>query len=235
MNNRNTALATLMALMSLSMLSAQAAEHDSSTVMGKEGVAHTLSPVQLNAIRAVGRHVLAAKKSGSDDPTDAEQLTRLRSTLDTLIAVDQDPKNRIPITVQGQESNEQRKKREHIAVLRESVRADARALATQLHKRSEMKAVLAQTTPEKETRSAGLPIGDQRARLFDRWAAKLDTTLAENNAERLSQLRELRDQLRPIRSGVSEAPAAPGTPTLQAMPAGYVPKAQSHNDGTAKE
>jgi hypothetical protein len=216
-------MATLTVLMSLSMLSAQAAESASSTVKGNEAEARTLSPTQLTAIRAVGRNVLVAKKSGSDDPADAEQLARLRGTLDALIAVDQDPNNRIPITAQGRESNQQRMKREHIAALRESARADARALATQLRQRGEIKAARAQTTPDKDTHSAGLPIGAQRARLFERWSAKLDAALIQDSAERLAQLRELRDQLRPAQSSISEPRIVPDTPTLQAMPAGYVP------------
>jgi len=234
-NIRYTALATLVALTSLSMLPVQAAERASSTAAASEAAKHALSPMQLSAIRAVGRDVLAAKKSGSDDPADTEQLARLRSTLDALIAVDMDPRNRPSITVLGKESSEQRKSRERVAALRESARVDARVLATQLQNRGEIKAARAQTTPDKDTRSAGMPIGAQRARLFERWATKLDAVLIQGNAERLSQLRELRDQLRPTRGGIYE-PSIVGTPTLQAMPADYIPsKAQSRNDRTTKE
>jgi hypothetical protein len=178
-----------------------------------------LSPERLAAIRTVGRHVLAAKKSGTEDAADAAQLAGLRASLDALIAADLDPKNRTPITVQGQESGEQRKTREKVASLREAAHTDARAVAAQLRNRGEIKAAQARSQPELDTRSAGLPIGEQRARLFERWAQKLDAALADDGVERVVQLRELRDQLRATQGNINEAPLTHDTPTLQAMPA----------------
>ena len=101
-----------------------------------------------------------------------------------------------------------------------------------MRNRSEIKAAQARGTPEADTRSAGLPIGEQRARLFERWASKLDAALSEGNKDRIGQLRELRDQLRATKGSLSETPVTHGTPTLQAMPAGYVP---SKNNDAAKE
>lgn len=230
-------LATLLALVSLSVLPAQAAERmpQAPTAVASEAAAHTLSPAQLTAIRGIGRNVLAAKKSGTEDSADVAQLASLRAVLDALIAADFDPKNRTPITVQGQESGEQRKTREKVASLRETARSDARAMAAQLRSRSEIKAAHARSAPEADTRSAGLPIGEQRARLFERWAQKLDAALAEGNEDRVGQLRELRDQLHATQGGVNEAPLAHRTPTLQAMPAGFVPPKNSGDNGATKE
>lgn len=194
--------------------------------------ARGLSPEQISAIRKVGRNVLAAKKSGEEDSADAAQLSSLRTSLDALITADLAPKNRAPITLEGPESIEQRKSLEKLAHLRDSTRNDARALAAQLRNRSEIKAAQARGTPEADTRSAGLPIGEQRARLFERWASKLDAALSEGNKDRIGQLRELRDQLRATKGSLSETPVTHGTPTLQAMPAGYVP---SKNNDAAKE
>ncbi len=209
-----TSLFGLAALLAVAALPARA---DAPRI---EPAAH-LSPERLAAIRGIGRNVLAAKKSGVEDDADAAQLARLRASLDALIAADLDPKNRTPITVQGQETGEQRKGRERVVALRESTRADARTLATQLR-----------GTPEADTRSAGLPIGAQRARLFDRWAQELDTALAEGNEERAGQLRELRNRLRATKGSVNPAPLVHGTPTLQAMPAGYL---SPRNDGAASK
>ncbi len=94
--------------------------------------ARPLSATQLTAIRSVGRHVLAAKKSGAEDGEDAAQLTKLRASLDALIAAELDPKNRTPITVQGQESSEQSRTRAAVAKLRESARSDGQAVVSQL-------------------------------------------------------------------------------------------------------
>lgn len=232
MNSRhNLALAALLASLSLA-LPVQAADRAAQAPGAAASEARALTPAQLSAIRGISRNVLAAKKSGQEDSADASQLASLRASLDALIAADLDPKNRAPITVQGQESNEQRKAREKFATLRDSARSDARALAAQLRSRSEIKAAQARSAPEANTRSAGLPIGEQRARLFERWASKLDAALADGNEDRAGQLRELRDQLRATKGSVSEAPVTHGTPTLQAMPAGYVPP---KNNDAAKE
>ena len=192
-----------------------------------EAVARALPPAQINAIRAVGRNVLAAKKSGADDPADAAQLVRLRASLDRLIATDLDPRNRLPITLQGDESSAQRKARTAVADLREAARSDARALAAQLRERGGLMASRTRTDAAADTTSAGFPVGEQRARLFERWAQKLNAALADDNPDRAAQLRELRGQLQSVhgqatKGGLTEAPLAHGTPTLQAMPAGYV-------------
>lgn len=225
---------SFMALMAALASTAQAADRPLPSAMqgstaASQAAARVLSPAQIQLIRTVGRHVLAAKKSGAEDGDDAAQLSSLRASLDRLIAADLDPKNRAPITVQGHENDEQRSRRETVAGLREAARADARALAAQLRGRSELKASRMQgrrdgvDASDGETRSAGLPVGEQRAKLFERWSHRLDAALADDNPDRTTQLRELRDQLRPTKGRLSEAPMAHGTPTLQAMPAGYVP------------
>lgn len=195
-----------------------------------------LSAQQLATIRVVGRNVLAAKKTGTEDAEDTAQLTRLRTSLDALIAADLDPTNRTAISIQGQESNEQGKARAAADRPREMARANGLAVAAQLRQKGEVKTALSRTQPERVTLSSGLPIGVQRAQLFERWANQLDAALAEGNEHRTAQLRELRVQLRANKGGLTEAPRTHGTPTLQAMPAGYVPpKLPIPEDGTTKE
>ncbi len=217
----------LLALVALVIATSAHAERPT-TQGDDEAALRALSPAQINAIRAVSRNVLAAKKSGAEDSADAGQLVRLRASLDRLIAADLDPKNRMPITVQGEERAEQRQSRLAIADLREAARTDARALAGQMRQHGGLMAARAQANPAADTTSAGFPVGEQRARLFERWAQKLDTALADGNLDRAAQLRELRDQLQlapgqATKGGLTDAPLAHGTPTLQAMPAGFVP------------
>jgi hypothetical protein len=190
----------------------------------------SLRPEQLSAVRAIGRGVLAAKRGGSDDPADAEHLGRLRASLDALIAADLDPGNRSPITLQGQETGEQRRLQQRILRMHEALRADAWATAAELRRWAAAKAARAQAAPEADTRSAGLPIGAQRARMFERWAERLDAALAEGNENRLIELQELREQLSATPSSIDDAPLSRGTPTLQAMPADDVAAGAGRTD-----
>lgn len=177
-----------------------------------------LAPAQLTAIRAIGRSVLAAKKSAVDDPADAAQLSTLRAMVDTLIATDLDPKIPAPMVLQGGEAPGLSPARAAATELRETTRTDARALAGQLRQRGELMASRAQSGAASETSSAGLPMGSQRAQLFERMAQKLDTALAANHPDRVAQLHALRDQLQAGRGKLVDAPLTHGTPTLQAMP-----------------
>lgn len=232
-NHQNQTRAVLLALLSISAIAAQAAERVPQAPAAAASEARALTPAQLTAIRGISRNVLAAKKSGAEDGADGAQLASLRASLDQLIAADLDPKNRAPITVQSHESGEQRKAREKVMNLREAARTDARAVAAQLRDRGELKAAHARSQPEQDTRSAGLPIGAQRARLFERWAQKLDAALADDNADRATELAALREQLRATHGSLNDAPITHGTPTLQAMPAGFVPPKNNGDNGTS--
>lgn len=188
--------------------------HASQPVAQPATAVQGMSPERLAAIRTVGRHVLAAKKSGVEDVADAELLAQLRATVDRLIAADHEPGNRTPITVQGQGSDTQHSSQEKAQVLRAAAQSDARALAGQLRHRADLIASRGSVDRSAETTSAGLPVGEQRARLFGRWAQELDESLADDS--RTARLLELRGRLQATRRGLTDAPL-PGTPTLQAM------------------
>ena len=177
-----------------------------------------LAPAQLTAIRAIGRNVLAAKKSAVEDPADAAQLSTLRAMVDTLIATDLALKAPIPITLQGGETPATSPARAAALTLRETTRTEARAFAVQMRQRSAQMASGAQSAGASGTTSAGMPVANQRAQLFERMAQKLDTALAANNLDRVAQLHVLRDQLQAGRGKLVDAPLTHGTPTLQAMP-----------------
>lgn len=182
-----------------------------------------LAPAQLAAIRVIGRNVLAAKKSAIEDTADAAQLSQLRSIVDKLIATDLDSMHSAPIMIQGGAIPEVSPARAAATERREAARTVAHALAGQLRQRGERLASLAQAGGAQsggapETLSAGLPIGNQRAQLFQRLTQKLDAALAANNLERIAQLHTLRDQLQ---AGSGQLVGAPltrrSTPTMQAM------------------
>lgn len=185
------------------------------TVIQPSTALQGLSPERLAAIRAVGRNVLAAKKSGGEDVADAEQLARLRDTVDRLIAAERDPGGRTPITIQGQEGVIQRRTQENTHATKAAALADARALAGQLRQHADLMDSRVRTDRQADTTSAGLPIGEQRARQFARWAQEIDESLADDR--RTARLLELRGRLQATRRGLSDVPL-PGTPTLQAMP-----------------
>lgn len=179
-----------------------------------------LAPAQISAIRAIGRSVLAAKQSAAEDPADAAQLARLRGAVDTLISADFDPGNTPPVTLQSEESASQRKARADSAQRRAAARTDALAVAGQMRQHGALlSASRAQAGNAAEVRSAGLPIGGQRAQLFARLAQKLDAALADGNPERAVQLRALHEQLQAGKGRLVDAPLTHGTPTLQALPA----------------
>lgn len=181
---------------------------------------HGLAPAQITAIRAIGRNVLAAKKSAVEDPADAAQLAKLRGMVESLIATDLDSTSQTPITlqIQGGQTPGPSPARVAATALRETTRIDARALAGQMRQRGELIASRAQSGAASETNSAGLPIGGQRAQLFKSMAQKLETALAANTLDRVVQLHALRDQLQAGRGRLIDAPLEHGTPTLQAMP-----------------
>ena len=180
-----------------------------------ETAPRALSPTQLSAIRSLGRNVLVARKSGGVDTADAEQLARLRTTVNALITVDLEPSIRAGSSMEAQEGGEQRVSRERIAVLRDSTRADARALAAQLRQRGGLLASRARSGSD--TASAGARLAGQRAQVFERVADKLDTALSGAEPDRVARLTELRDQIAPRSTHLLDAPHL-STPTLQAMP-----------------
>jgi hypothetical protein len=184
--------------------------------------ARGLSPEQISAIRKVGRNVLAAKKSGAEDAPDAQQLAQLRATVSQIVAADLEPQNRSVLSASVQndmqkagKSAESDARPPHAS--RRAARANARALVAQLKGRGEWKA--SRSVPQDDTLSAGMPIGKQRAQLFERWAEKLDNALADEGPDGQRELLALHQQLQGELGRPSDVPAGRGTPTLKAMPA----------------
>ncbi|MFZ5828950.1 MAG: hypothetical protein ACOY3P_02640 [Planctomycetota bacterium] len=187
----------------------------SGAVNNPETSIRELAPAQLSAIRAIGRNVLAAKKSAVDDPADREQIIQLRAAVNTLVAAELDAGNRASITVQNGEAPVLPQAM-LAAERRDTARADARARAVQARRHGDMLASRA-LAGDPGTTSAGLPVAGQRAQLFERLAQKLDAALADGAPDRMARLIELQSQLAAGKARLHEAPPL-ATPTLQAMP-----------------
>lgn len=186
----------------------------------------TLPARQVEVIRGISRNVLGAKQSGRSDPAvaaDAAQLEQLRVTVDTLIAHDIDPGDQPQIAVEGTESGPQRQTREENRARHTAERSQARNFAAKIKGRKAQMASRAQAAADESTGPMKRAMAAQRIDNFEKWGSKLEAAAAEDNPNRVAQLRELQKQLRATRGELTDAPLAHGTPTLQAMPAGFVP------------
>lgn len=212
--NRTQLLAVAALVISLP---AYAAPPDANAESEPKTSVRELTPAQLSAIRAIGRNVLAAKKSSVDDPADMEQISRLRAAVNTLVAAELDVDNRAAITVQNGEAIPPSHTRASATERRDAARTDARALAGQLRQHGDLLASRALAGVDPGTTSAGLPVAGQRAQLLERLAHKLDAALADGATDRMARLIELQSQLASGKARLHEAPPI-ATPTLQAMP-----------------
>ncbi len=180
-----------------------------------------LSPVQINAIRTIGRHILVAKKSRSDDNTDQAELDNLRATLDQQMTADLNTASQF--TPQAQENTDGRKLRTQDLGQRNTMIIQTKSLAQRLHTFSASRMSEDNQSETTSIKSAGLPIGKQRAEMFQKWARQLDEALTEVGANRLAKLQALRAQLESSDKQITEAHSHNYPPTIQAMPFDYVP------------
>lgn len=186
---------------------------------------HALSPTQISVIRMVGRNILAAKKSGQEDGSDKAQLDNLKNTVDQLISVQINSQSVItPVSEQAAQTQDRQqtsKLNKRDSEARDTAFTHAKDFSKKLRQQNESRMALTAQSPELEAHSAGLPVGTQRAAMFQKWADKLDDALAQDDHTRMTKLIGLRMQLQSVDGQVSEAPYNRGTPTLQAMPSGY--------------
>ena len=188
--------------------------------------ARSLPPEKLYAIRAIGSNILQAKRNTVDNPTDTGQLTKLRTLVDQLIAVESTSSSVISLNLSGNSTNTQAAEPADLVKQREDLRTAARDASGQLHYRASSLGSQAKSVASADgSRSAGFPVGQQRGKLFERWANQLDEALADGNPNRLAQLYALRNQIQAKHNGVIDTPTTPATPTLQAMP--WIPPASA--------
>lgn len=202
------------------LLAAVTAHADPRTTVDAEEdtLNHPLSPEKLDAIRLIGRHVLQAKNRDTQEPIDKGPLNQLRASLDNLIAAEASsspsashlsrqalntPRSQPSLTASPAVTLRKNQAWDEVGNLRQQ--------AGQLRRRNNKPA-------KTEIYVAGLPIGEQQGRLYDQWADKLETILSDDNADRVTQLRALRDRLKPQKRSISDTASMHDTPTLQAMP-----------------
>ncbi|OAI13205.1 hypothetical protein A1507_17715 [Methylomonas koyamae] len=178
---------------------------------------HTLPPEKLDAIRLIGRHVLQAKNKGQDEPSEKEQLVQLRTALDKLIAAEALPSQTVGISLENKAPAAAGQQVGSDAV-RTTARTQAWDVVTKLRQDASQWHNQTKAAEKHELYAAGFPVGQQRGRLFDEWADKLETTLSDANTDRLTQLRDFRERLKFEKHGVIDLPLASKTPTIQAMP-----------------
>jgi small-conductance mechanosensitive channel len=173
---------------------------------------------QLDAIRQIGRNVLQAKKKGRDEPADNGQLSQLRATVDKLIAAETpaSPTNGIRLEKEAQATATNPPDQGEPA--RQAARTHALDVVAKLRQDGNHLHGTAKAPAKTEAYSAGFPVGQQRGRLFEHWADKLEATLGGDDTKRLAQLKGLREQLSPEKHGIIDTPMAHKTPTIQAMP-----------------
>jgi len=202
-----------------------------------ESVLRSLSPVQMNVIRSVGRHILTAKRHSQDGLADNEQLAILREGIDRLISAEGSLSAQSVITSQVHGNNEQLTTRTQNKLSRDMALNQAKQLSQQLRSHHQLAKTMLEEQPTAEkTLSAGLPIGKQRAEMFEKWADKLDAALADDEGERLTKLQMLKAQIQSADANKLIAPIEHGAPTLQAMPSDFVPNASpGYSNQSTKE
>lgn len=202
------------------LLAAFTAHADSKSASQTEEntVSHALPPEKLDAIRLIGRHVLQAKNKVQDEPSEKEQLVQLRTTLDKLIAAEALPSQTVGISLENKAPVVASAQQVTSNTVRTTARTQAWDVVTKLRQDASQWHSPTKAAAKHELYAAGFPVGQQRGRLFDEWADKLEATLSDANTDRLTQLREFRERLKFEKHGVIDLPLASKTPTIQAMP-----------------
>jgi len=178
---------------------------------------HALPSEKLDAIRLIGRNVLQAKNTTKEESSDKVQLNQLRAALDALIAVETPALRPGVVHISGKTATPDT---QQIAAptVRKAAQTQAwdevsklRQGAGQLRRRKNIPA-------KSEVYSSGFPVGEQHGRLYEEFADKLEAILNNNSPNRVSQLHNLRDEVKAKKHGKIDTPLAHETPTLQVTP-----------------
>ena len=143
--------------------------------------------------------------------------------MDSLLVQESDPQNQPQITPEGTQPDPHRQAGGETRARGTAERSQARAFAAQLRVRKAQMGSQTQAVTEESAGPAKRILATQRTNLFEKWGSKLEAAVADDSPNRAQLLRELQRQLRATRGELTDAPLVHGTPTLQAMPAGFVP------------
>lgn len=177
----------------------------------------SLSPAQLIGIRAVGQHILAAKRRDNLADPDQQQLEQIRITLNGLLDAEQ--AQSMPLQVPGQQAR-QTASDAAWKTRRDQARNQATALVKTLKQR--VKRLTSVKPGQAQLGATHARMAVQRERLFARWADQLEAALNDSGSSRLQKLNRLRDAVNERRVIIKDARERAETPTLQAMPAPFV-------------
>lgn len=180
--------------------------------------AHALQPEKLEAIRLIGQNILRAKNA-KEEPVNKEQLLKLSATLDKLITAEAPALQPGIITLSSKTPAITSTQQAAVATAHTAAHTQAWDAVAKLHQDAGQLQRQNNKPAKVEMYSAGFPVGEQHGRLYEEWAGKLETILNNNNsANRLSQLRALREEINGNKAGIINAPLAQRTPTIRAMP-----------------
>lgn len=141
---------------------------------------NALPPESLAAIQNLSQILLQARLEGRQEASaDNEQLALLNAAVNKLIAAEDRSPNRHGLGLIA-------RMRAHIEAWDavSSLRQDA----GQLQPKN-------QAPAQVQVYSGGLPVGEQRGRLFDKWADELETIINSDDSSRLEKLKELQARL----------------------------------------
>jgi len=173
---------------------------------------------KLDAIRSIGHNILLAKKSAKKDPSDNEQLLQIRATVDSLIAAETSASKIMVQQVSNKTAGIPDNQQAAIEARRNAAQTAAWDVVSKLRQDAGQLQRTSKAAAKRRIYSSGLPVGEQRGRLYERWANKLEAILAKNNSDRVSKLLAFRDQLQANQRGVITSLLGHKTPTLQALP-----------------
>jgi len=188
------------------------------TAQADSGSANILAPTNplpietMDTIRQISQNVLQAKKSGKQQlNNDNSQLSSLNAALTQLINV------QVQILQPGAIYQAGKAPAKNTLLARIAAQSQAYDVIAGLREQSSQLQAQGNKPAQVQVYSGGLAVGEQRGRLFDKWADELETILADNG-NILPQLKNFQARINNQTPAVLQTSGKPETPSLQAMP-----------------
>ena len=202
----------------LLLLAATAQAGSNATTPNIMAPANKLPPETLTAIQRISRNVLQAKRMGRQQTdNNTEQLSQLNGALNKLIAVELQSFQVNLINLPGKSATTPKTQPATGLIARMAAQNQTWDVIDMLRQQASQLQGQENTPAQVQIYSGGFSIGQQRGRLFDKWADKLETILNSHSADSLLQLSAFKTQLTPQATGISNTANMPKTPSLQSM------------------
>ncbi|MGD0960063.1 MAG: hypothetical protein ABSB19_09670 [Methylomonas sp.] len=181
--------------------------------------ANSLPAETITAIQRISHNVLQAKRQGRlQTDNGSDQVSQLNSVLNQLIAVEQQASQTNAINLPGNSATTPVTQTSNGLIARMLAHNQAWDAVSALRLQAEQLQGQNNTPPQVKIYSGGFSIGEQRGRLFDKWADELEAILDNNTSDRLPQLTAFKARLQPQSTIANLNDNLPKTPTLQVMP-----------------